>query len=203
MIVYSVYMISSPEGKKYIGMTMKKPAYRWRKGKGYENNKELYADILKFGWDSFDKTIIASGLTKEEAEQTEVENIRRYKTQDPAYGYNHEMGGMHPKIQAESTKRKNSLSHIGLPRSKEHCKHISKSKMGAQNGMFGMYGGLNPNATKVIATATDGNETTYDSISSACRILKLSKNAFKNISAACKGKRRSAYGFTWRYADDY
>ena len=24
-----------------------------------ENNKELYADILKFGWDSFDKTIIA------------------------------------------------------------------------------------------------------------------------------------------------
>lgn len=202
MNVYSVYMISSPEGKKYIGMTMKKVTYRWRNGEGYQQNEELYADIKKFGWDSFDKTIIASGLTKEKAEQTEIENIRKYKTQDPAYGYNHEMGGMHPKTLAESTKRKNSLSHIGLPRSEEHCKHISESKMGDQNGMFGMYGGLNPNATKVIATASDGGEITYDSISSACRVLNLSKNAFKNVSAACKGKRRSAYGFTWRYADD-
>ena len=42
------------------------------------------------------------------------------------------------------------------------------------------------NAAKVIAIKGD-NEFSFDSISAACREFKLSKNAFKNVSACCKG----------------
>lgn len=42
---YSVYVITSPEGKKYVGMTMHKPEYRWNNGNGYFQNERFYADI--------------------------------------------------------------------------------------------------------------------------------------------------------------
>lgn len=197
---YSVYVITSPEGKKYVGMTMHKPEYRWRNGEGYFQNKRFYADIKKFGWNQFKKEIAKSGMAREEAENMERLLISEYHSQNPNYGYNVEMGGT-PIFLAESTKRKMSEAHKGLPRDEIYRKHISESKLGKMNGMYGKTGSLNPKSRRV-KRISDDEVVEYESISEASRKLNLSKNAFKNISACCMGKRRSAYGYIWRYCDD-
>ena len=197
---YSVYMIISPEGKRYIGMTMRKVEYRWNSGKAYKDNDALWRDIEKFGWDNFKKVILAKNLTEKEASKKEQHYISFFNTQNPQKGYNREMGGKYFKM-SEQTKEKIRIANSGQIRNEEYRKHISESKKGIKNGMFGMRGGLNPHSTKVIAI--NGIEKIhFDSISEASRMLQLSKNAFKNISACCKGKRKTAYGYVWRYADD-
>lgn len=197
---YSVYVITSPEGKKYVGMTMHKPEYRWNNGNGYFQNERFYADIKKYGWENFKKEVVFTNLSKEEACAKERMLISRLKTQDDKYGYNIEMGGCPTRL-AEQTKQKMSIAHEGLDRSAEYRKHISESKKGMKNGMYGMKGALNPRSRKVMAI-NDNEKLIFDGISDASRVLNLSKNAFKNISACCMGKRRSAYGYIWRYCDD-
>ena len=41
----------------------------------------------------------------------------------------------------------------------------------------------------------------YEGIIFATNSLGLSEKAFTNISSCCNGKRRSAYGYIWRYKD--
>ena len=45
---YTVYMHILPNNKIYIGMTCKKPIYRWNNGNGYFNNKELTKSIKEY-----------------------------------------------------------------------------------------------------------------------------------------------------------
>lgn len=198
---YSVYVLTSPDGKRYVGMTMRKPEYRWRYGKNYEDNRRLAEALRCFGWENFKKEIVAENLTKEEACARERSLIEEYQTQDPRYGYNIEMGGV-PEHLAEQTKAKMSEAHKGQVRDEIYRKHISESKKGEKNGMYGKLGELNPKARTVEAYDFAGNLLfIFPAISEACRALNLSKNAFKNISACCMGKRRSAYGYVWRYRD--
>lgn len=197
---YSVYIITSPEGKRYIGMTMRKPEYRWNNGKGYISNIPFYEDIQKFGWEQFKKEIIKSGMNREEACNVERFLIAKYQTQNASFGYNIEMGGI-PIHLAENTKMKMSEAHKGLPRDEVYRKHISESKKGSKNGMYNKCDALNPNSRAVMAFS-EKETLRFESISGASRCLNLSKNAFKNISACCMGKRRSAYGYIWRYCDD-
>ena len=198
---YSVYVLVSPEGKRYVGMTMRKPEYRWNHGKAYDYNRPLFDDINKFGWGQFEKIIVKNNLNKEEACLLERKLIKDYKTQNPNRGYNVEMGGVPTKL-AEQTKQKMSVSHIGIERSEEWCRHISESKKGNKNGMFGRTGKQNPTSRKVNAYIDDELVFTFMSIADACRSLNLSRNSFKNISACCMKKRKTAYGYVWRYADD-
>jgi len=46
---YTVYMHICPDGWVYVGSTGKDPQRRWRKGQGYNNQKDFYASILKYG----------------------------------------------------------------------------------------------------------------------------------------------------------
>lgn len=45
---YVVYMHVLPNKKRYIGITCRKPEYRWNYGKGYIENKHFYNAILKY-----------------------------------------------------------------------------------------------------------------------------------------------------------
>ena len=115
--------------KKYIGITGKKPSYRWGKnGINYSNknkNREhtyFYKAILKYGWDNFEHKILIHGLTKEQACLWEQKLIKYYNTNNPKFGYNSTDGG-EGSVPTEAVKIK-----------------ISKSKMGNKN----------PQAQKVI-----------------------------------------------------
>lgn len=93
---YCVYAhINKINGKIYIGQTVHghRPSKRWRYGRGYVTQKYFYRAIQKYGWDGFDHEIIASNLTKEEADNFERLLITEFKTHDKRFGYNITLGG--------------------------------------------------------------------------------------------------------------
>ena len=99
------------------------------------------------------------------------------------------------------------------------CKFVDMMS-GENNPMFGKFGENNPMFGKHIDTQTkkylhdinyEGNSakakkviqvetsTVYDSISQASRITNTKAN---NISACCRGKKKTANGYHWIYASD-
>lgn len=93
MAGYTVYMHVAPNGKRYIGITCRKPEYRWNGGRGYDGSPHFSAAIMKYGWDNICHEILFSGMTKEDAICKEIELIARYNTTDRSYGYNITCGG--------------------------------------------------------------------------------------------------------------
>lgn len=88
---YTVYVLLFPNGKRYVGMTKQKLNERWSKGNGYKNNKEMYSDILKYGWDNIDKSEIYTSLSMRQAQEKEMSLIEEYNT--IINGYNSTKGG--------------------------------------------------------------------------------------------------------------
>lgn len=104
---YTVYMHVSPSGKRYIGITSQKPERRWRKnGEGYMRNTYFWNAIQRYGWDNFTHEVLFENLTKDEAEQKEIELIAFYKSDDNKFGYNIEHGGNSIGKIADETKEK-------------------------------------------------------------------------------------------------
>lgn len=61
-----------PNGKRYIGITCKRPKARWDKGRGYKKrNIPIYNAILKYGWENIEHIILFENLTEEEAKNKE------------------------------------------------------------------------------------------------------------------------------------
>ena len=85
---YCVYKHTSPEGKVYIGITSMNPERRWNGGLGYARNLYFLADIMYFGWKNFKHEIIATDMSKQEAEKLEADNILETNSTNPAFGYN-------------------------------------------------------------------------------------------------------------------
>lgn len=92
---FKVYMHTSPNGKRYIGITRQEnPERRWgSNGCGYIDNKHFWRAIQKHGWNNFLHEVLFEGLTKEEAEEKEKELIAYYDSTDQTKGYNVTAGG--------------------------------------------------------------------------------------------------------------
>ena len=67
---YTVYCHTSPNGKKYVGISLN-PEKRWNKGEGYKKNYLFYPDIKLYGWDNFKHEILYTNLSIEEAKELE------------------------------------------------------------------------------------------------------------------------------------
>lgn len=195
---YCVYIHTSPSGKKYIGQTGKKPEYRWGKnGNGYLNKNDggytqpafAYA-ILKYGWENFDHEIIASNLTKDEADNFEKLLIEKLDTMNPQCGYNCREGGNSSCI-SEETRKKISKTLKGNVISEETRKKISESLKGTRMGKD------NAVSKKIVQYDMRGNFIkVWDSIADAERELKIARG---NIAKCCKGKWKTIAGYIWRY----
>lgn len=91
---FVVYIHTSPSGKRYIGITSKRPQTRWGvDGRCYAANDHFWKAIRKYGWDNFKHEIVAQGLSISEACKMEQELIDKYDTMNPKCGYNHTTGG--------------------------------------------------------------------------------------------------------------
>ena len=91
---WCVYIHTSPNGKKYIGITSAKPKSRWgASGAGYKTQKLFYRAIQKYGWDNFLHEVIKGELTEEDAKALEIELISLYESNNPKFGYNVSSGG--------------------------------------------------------------------------------------------------------------
>ena len=115
---YCVYVHTNNYNlKKYVGITRRKPETRWNNGYGYLYNNHFYSAIKKYGWDGFSHDVIASNLTKDEAENFEKILILKLKSYQREFGYNNDMGGNSTGKISEQTRRKLSECQKGHPTS--------------------------------------------------------------------------------------
>lgn len=200
---YCVYVHTSPSGKMYVGQTRNSPEQRWGKnGKGYMQKKNgkytqpAFAHaIQKYGWDNFQHEIIASNLTKEEADNFERILIKKLNTMDLKYGYNLREGGNDSCI-SEETKKKISKTLKGNIISDSTRKKLSNSMKGK------LLGANSPCAKRVVQYDMQGNLIKiWDSISDVKRELNLNQG---NIGKCCNNKIdgdawKTTGGYIWRY----
>lgn len=129
---YCVYVhTNKANGKKYVGITSMNPKRRWANGSGYRSNVLFYRAIQKYGWDGFDHSIIACGLTKQEACETEMAMIAEYDSVNPEKGYNLDHGGNGSHRLTEKTKailrQKGKEYALAHPEVGQRLAHYSKT----------------------------------------------------------------------------
>lgn len=128
--MYSVYIHTFPNGKKYVGVTSWKPELRWgANGCNYKNPYMVNA-IKKYGWDNITHEIVAENLTVDQASEMEIELIKKYNSADRKCGYNISPGGIDCKICSAETKEKLRKANLGKTMSKESKRKISKFNRG-------------------------------------------------------------------------
>lgn len=188
---YTVYRHKNKtNGKVYIGITRQKPENRWKNGHGY-SSQHFNRAIEKYGWDGFIHEIVVSGISKNEANEIERILIKAHKSNDPDFGYNETNGGdgggmlNHHHTEAAKDKIRKARKKAGF--TEEHKKHISDAKKGEKHH----------NARKLYQYSKNGEfikEWQY--MSKAAKELGINK---ANISEVCKGNRKTAGGFVWKY----
>lgn len=203
---YCVYMhINRTNGKRYIGITQKLPEQRWRNGFGYWGNNHFKSAILKYGWDNFSHEIIQSNLSFQEACELEELLIKKYKSNMSEYGYNRSAGGERPAnrhcyIPTRETINKIASANRGKKRSAEAKRHIREAKAGRGNGKTGMLGEDCGQAKKIYMINLNNEIVgTYFGALEICR--KFGYKSPAKIGEVCRGERKTAYGYKWKYAE--
>jgi group I intron endonuclease len=197
---YSVYMHVFPNTKKYIGITHQQPKKRWKNGYGYRKTSFVYNAIMKYGWDNINHIIIYKNLTKQEAEQKEIELISLYKSNQREYGYNISNGGNSMGKHSEETKKKISLKNSGInnPMYNNHKKRKKFSEEGRKNCSLSHIGKkLSEEAKAKISKKVMCIETKeiFKSIAEAER-----KYHCEHISNCCRNFiNKTSGGYHWRY----
>ena len=214
---YTVYMHLFPNNKKYIGITSKKPKRRWESGTGYITQKLMNRAIQKYKWENIEHKILYKNLTKEEAEQKEIELIKNYKTNNPKYGYNIENGGnsigkhsketrlkisiankgkKNPKISKVNKGNKYCLGRIMSEETKNKISNANKGKHMSPNTEFKKGYSNISRMRKVICLETG---KVYNSMTNASKETNIS---LANIQSVCLGKSKTAKGYHWRYYEE-
>ena len=205
---YKVYMHKFPNNKVYVGITCQNVNDRWRKGSRY--NGYIKNAIQKYNWENIEHIIVYEHLSKEEAEQKEIELISFYKSNQRKYGYNIENGGNHKGKHSKETLLKMSLARKGKPSGikpmlgKKHSLEakikMSKSRVGKVQSKETIEKRMKQLRIKVNQYDLEGNFISkWESITVAAKTLNIKDS---DISRVCKGKRNKCGGYIWRYADE-
>ena len=197
-------------GKSYIGMTSRKPKYRWNNGNGYKNNSKMWKDIQNSDWNKdWEHNILGKFEDKQEA--LNVEEMFIWLFDSINEGYNTSTYSSHSCKHSEESKRKMSESHIGITLSEEHKRKISEANTGENNYWYGKHfseehkrkiseaqtGNHNRPQTQVLQYSKSGEFIAeYPSIKEAEKQTGCYQG---NICNCCKGERKSAGGFIWKY----
>ena len=227
--MYTVYKHTSPSNKVYIGITNQNINQRWRKGNGYRHSPHFMSAIKKYGWDAFEHEILYEGLTQKEAEEKEIQLIKEYDSTNPQNGYNCDSGGNVRRKHSPETIEKIRAAHIGMKYPPEFGEKISKAKKGTKcalnhkvseetrkiiseknkgrfsgekNYFYGKrYCGKDNKNSKVVSKYDlEGNFIECRECAEAFSKEMGKKNAV-NITDVCRGKRKTAYGFKWKFGN--
>lgn len=201
MSSFYLYRHTSPSGKCYIGITKQNPEVRWG-AKGYNYLKitpsgtpkhpAFYNAITKYGWDSFRHEILFKGLSKEKACALEQSLVNHYKRLGLSYNATNGGEGVWGYRFTKEQLKKLSDSHKGIKQSKETVtKRIAKNK-GKQKPLSFYLGVQKP----VEQYDLKGNYiNSFKSIKEASQAL----HGLQHIEGCCKGHRKTAGGFVWKY----
>lgn len=129
---YTVYKLTSPSDKTYIGITCQPINKRWMGGKGYRKCPAIFKAIKKYGWENFKKEILYENLSEEEAKQQEISLIKTLKSNIKKYGYNLTEGGDGTlgRRFTEEQKKQISEKNKGRAISEEHKERLRQVNLG-------------------------------------------------------------------------
>lgn len=227
--LFTVYMHTFPNNKKYIGITCQKVEYRWRSdGSGYRphskakpNSSKIWNAILKYGWENVKHEILFTQLSKEEACKKEKELIQQYKTTLDEFGYNISLGG-DVAFLSDDTKRKISDAHkgnnygyigknhplYGKSLSEERRKKISESLIGNTRHMSKHHtqefkAKMRENKKDMCKKVVQLDKYSGEIINTFPSIHYASEQTGTNrmcLSFCLQGKYKTAGGYKWKYA---
>jgi len=217
--MYIVYKhINKFNNHVYVGIThYENPNKRWRNGHGYKHSIKFYNAIIKYGWDNFIHEVVYVD-TKEEAIQQEKEQIAYYKSL--GISYNIAEGGEGAEAMAPETIEK-LKQYTPWIKGKKHTKEaIEKIRKAGHRPMpenvkqiLRKVNSERPhivteeqrlkkrliNTKPVLQFNKDGSFVAeYISAQEAERSLGVQGH---HISCVCNGKRKSAYGYIWKYKE--
>lgn len=219
--MWSVYMHRTPNGKVYIGLTGRKPQYRWGvEGKNYKTQPFYYA-VRKYGWDNIEHIILSTVDSKEEARELEKRYIAEYNATNPEYGYNFCTGGevsdtRRGKSPSEETRQKQRIAmsgennpNYGKPLSEWQKQRLREYQTGRKLSEDTKrkisekeFGANNHSARSVLQFERNGVFVReWACMGDAAEALCGRRKSSCNISMCCNGKIPSAYGFIWRYKE--
>lgn len=201
---YCVYRYTSPSGKFYIGLTGRTLDQRaGENGIRYAGCPFFWCAIEKYGFENFKREILFDNLTKEEAEQKEIEMIAKYKSNQKEFGYNVAIGGesnvgfRHTKEWKEKLRVLNSGEGNPFYGKKHTIETKKKMSDAAKNRSQEHRNKLrNAKSKKVyqIDIITNVILAVYPSVKEATKITGIT-----HISEVCLGKIKSAGGYKWTY----
>lgn len=186
---WTVYEHVSPSGKTYVGITCQKPERRWKGGFGYvrpDNHQRLFANaILKYGWDNIEHKIIASNLTKIEADTIEKALIAKYKRLNKSYNITDGGDG-----------------GLGTKHTEETRAHLSKLRMGRKEKAEDTERRINlriANYSYYVVAVKPGVILTFTTSKEAANVLGIKTR--NNISSAIAGKQCLVKGYIFVHWD--
>lgn len=140
---YSVYKLTAPNGKVYIGITSRDPKRRWNAGHGYIYNKHFTNAIQKYGWVNIKKEVLFSGISQQEAYNLEIKLISEYRSNEIEYGYNKSPGGESSVRGLRWHKSREAVERQaekmrGRKLSEEHKRKLSESHKGKPGNRLGL-----------------------------------------------------------------
>lgn len=197
-----VYKHTSPSGKVYIGITCRLPEIRWNKGLGYKSSPRFFLAIVKYGWDNFVHEILHLDLSENDAKLKEIELIKLYKSKRLSYNTTDGGDGVKGCIPTQFTRNKMSISAKNKPSvTLETRKKLSNQRKGKKKSdlwkqRIGIANKLNQAKPVLQFDKLNNYINEYPSILDAEKITKISNG---HISKCCKGIRKSAGGFIWKY----
>lgn len=221
--------INKINGKVYVGITHHaNPNRRWGySGQKYTHCKKFLNAINKYGWENFDHIIICR-TSKEKAIVLETSLIAYYKKLNMSYNLsdggdgaesiteenrraiskrmreNHPMKGKHHTPEARAKISEAGKKRIYTEKQKEQIRaagEIGRQTMRNRGWVFTEDGKKNlieKHSFPVIQLDIAGNILNrYSSASEADRVMSTGKG--HHISDVCNGKRKTAYGYMWKY----
>lgn len=172
---YSVYMHTSPSGKRYVGVTKNRVKQRWDNGRGYKN--QVFGNAVnKYKWQNIRHEILLTGLSKEQAEHWERFFVALFRTESPKYGYNCDSGGGLGKEISLETRLKISNTLRGRRPSDKAVIEATKAR------------------SRSVVNLDTGKR--FDSILEASIFYHISRTSICNCLA---GTTKRAGGYHWAY----
>lgn len=220
MRTYCIYCHTNKiNGKKYIGQThdYKKRCFP----SNYKGCTKFYFAIQKYGWDSFEHTIIEDNLTLEQANEREEYYIKLYNTIED--GYNLKSGGLNNELSEESKQKisdkiltKKPIICIETQQIYPSALYIERQFGYANSNIIACcrgklhtaYGYHWQYAENPVATTKDKRKKPvkcletgriYESASAAAKDMGINRSS---ISFCCEGKTNIGGGYHWQFIQE-
>lgn len=233
MIVYCY--TNKTNGKKYIGVTSRTMEEREKSHlyEAYNEKSETYNTpfkraIRKYGIDGFERTILHSDVTQEQASALErcyIEEFKTYYKYQNSNGYNATLGGeltiSSPKdkvVQVDINTYEKLYTYDSVTEAEnkygrgiwESCNRVLNIPHGYmwyyEKDFLNMTNeqikeDINTRLGRIVQLTMNGEFVKiWDGSTQAGQELKTNQ---RNISSCCLGKRKSANGYMWMFFSDY